>query len=174
MSPREDAWTRIGLLLGMLQHAEHAINVSLSWVFTDRPVSLEEIAFFEKSKQKKALGVLLRALRERVNIDSQFDAFLTRFLQDRNRFVHHLFTERGFSINETKDVPRIRKFVDSLAHRTAIVISVFHAFIEIWAEEHDLLDDQPDAFKGTPAPLPRQWVDYFKRHITQYRSASKN
>jgi hypothetical protein len=165
MSPREDAWVRIGLLLGLLQHTEHAINVSLSWVFTDQPVALEQIAFFERSKQKKTLGALLQALRERVNIDSDFDGLLTTFLQDRNRFVHRLFTERGFNINESNDVPRIREFVDSLTHRSSIVLAAFHAFIEIWAEEHDLADDQQDAFQS--APDLRQMINHFKRHITR-------
>src|SRR3954469_743209 len=99
MDSREDAWTRIGLLLGLLQHAEHAINVSLSWVFTDQPVALEQIAFFESSRQKKTLGALLQALRERINVDDDFDSFLTAFLQDRNRFVHRVFTEPGYDIN---------------------------------------------------------------------------
>src|SRR6266478_3306132 len=112
MTTLEDAWTRIGLLLGLLQQAERAINVSLSWVFTDQPVALDQIAFFEESHQKKTLGCLLGALRERVDIDADFNGLLTTFLQERNRFIHHLFTERGFSINEPKDVPRIREFVD--------------------------------------------------------------
>ena len=165
MSPRKDVWIRIGLLLGLLQHTEHAINVSLSWVFTDQPVSLEQIAFFETSKQKKTLGALLGVLRERVNIDTHFNGLLTSFLQDRNRFVHSLFTERGFNLNEAKDAPRIRRFVDSLTDRAVIVLAVFHAFIEIWAEEHDLADDQPDAFQS--APTLRPMIDHFKRHITR-------
>jgi hypothetical protein len=165
MSPREDAWTRIGLLLGLLQHTENAINVSLAWVFAGQPVALEQIAFLERSKQKKMLGELLRVLRERVNIDSHFDGLLTTFLQDRNRFVHRLFTERGYNINEPKDVFRIREFVDSLTHRSSIVLAAFHAFIEIWAEEHDLVDDRQDAFQSAPAL--RQMIEHFKRHITR-------
>ena len=164
MSPREDAWTRIGLLLGLLQHAELVINVSLAWVFVDQPFELEQIASFERYKQKKTLGTLLRALRERVNINSHFDGFLTTFLNDRNRFVHRLFTERGYDFNDPKDVPRIRKFVDSLAERSIIVLAVFHAFIEIWAREHDLADDQ-DAFQS--APDLRRMINDFKRHITK-------
>jgi hypothetical protein len=117
MNPLEDTWIRIGLLLVLIQNTEHAINASLSWVFADQPVTLEQIAFFEKLKQKRTLGRLLRELRERVNVDRRFDGLLTSFLQDRNRFVHSLFIERGFSINEAKNVPRIRKFVDSLTDR---------------------------------------------------------
>ena len=165
MSGREAAWIRIGLLLGLIQHAEHAINVSLSWVFTDQPVSLEQIAFFETSKQKKTLGELLQVLRERMNIDTQFNSLLTSFLRDRNRFIHRLFTERGFNLNEAKDVPRIRTFVDSLTDRAVIVLAAFHAFIEIWAEEHDLADDQQDAFQSAPAL--RQMIDHFRRDISR-------
>ncbi len=172
MGPPEDAWVRIGLLLALLQQAEQAINVSLSWVFADQPVTLEQIAFFGRSKQKQTLGTLLRLLRERVNIDSHFDGLLTSFLQDRNRFVHRLFTERSFNINEPKNVPRIRKFVDSLTDRAVIVLAVFNAFIEIWAEEHDLADDQRDAFEN--ALDVRRMIDHFKRHITQQRKRKWN
>ena len=165
MDSREEAWMRIGLLLCLLQHAEHLINVSLSWVFVDQPVALEQIAFFESSKQKKTFGALLQALRERVSIDDDFDSFLTAFLQDRNRFVHRLFTERGYNINELDDVPRIREFVDSLSHRSSIVLAAFHAFVEIWAEEHDLADGQQDAFES--APDLRRMIDHFEQHITR-------
>jgi hypothetical protein len=172
MNPLEDTWIRIGLLLVLIQNTEHAINASLSWVFADQPVTLEQIAFFEKLKQKRTLGRLLRELRERVNVDRRFDGLLTSFLQDRNRFVHSLFIERGFSINEAKNVPRIRKFVDSLTDRAVIVLAAFNAFIEIWAAEHDLAHDQRDAFQ--PAPELMQMIDHFKRRITQQRKRKWN
>ena len=164
MTAVEDAWTRIGLLLGILQHAEHAINVSLAWVFTDQPVTLEQIAFFKPSKQKSTLGALLRKLRERANVDDEFDDFVTTFLEDRNRFVHRLFTEDGYNLSEAKDVAHIREFVDSLTDRSTIVLAAFHAFIEIWAEENALADDHT-VFHG--AAHVRQMIDHFKRHITR-------
>jgi hypothetical protein len=138
MKKHEDVWARIGLLLAVLQHVEHTINASLGWVFHDQPVTLEQIALFEKSKQRKTLGVLLRALRERIKIDRGSDRFLKRFLDDRNRFIHRLFTERGYDINNSKDIRKIRKFVDSLTDRCTIVLAAFHAFIDVWTDEHDL------------------------------------
>jgi hypothetical protein len=54
MSPREDAWAKIGLLLGLLQHTEHAINRVSLVVFTEQPVALEQIAFFERSREGDA------------------------------------------------------------------------------------------------------------------------
>jgi hypothetical protein len=115
-------------------------------------------------KQQKTLGALLRALRDRVSVDTDFDSLLTDFLHERNRFVHRLFTEEGFGINELKDAPRIREFVDSLTHRTTIVLAAFHAFIEVWAEEHDLSDGE-NAFQKAPAL--REMIAHFKRHISQ-------
>jgi hypothetical protein len=100
--------------------------------------------------RRKRLEHCCRLCGERVSIDDDFDVFLTAFLQDRNRFVHRLFTERGYNINELDDVPRIREFVDSLSHRSSIVLAAFHAFVEIWAEEHDLADGQQDAFESAP------------------------
>ena len=79
-------------------------------------------------------------------------------------FVHRLFIEPGFSVNNPKDIPRIRQFVDALADRTITLIAVFNAYIEVWAEEHELADDsdyinEPESFKAMVQP--------FKRPITR-------
>jgi hypothetical protein len=148
MSRLEDAWARIGVLLALLQHVEHEINVSLERQFPGYPVTLEQIASFKKSKRKKTLGRLLRTLRERTPIESGMDRFLSTFLEDRNRFVHRLFTERDYNINNPKHVSRIRKFLDSLIDRSMTLDIAFHTINEVLAEEHDSV---PDRFQWPPA-----------------------
>lgn len=133
MSRRENAWARIGALLALLQHVEREINVFLAWRFPDQPVTLEQIASFKKSEKAKTLGALIRTLRKqmpKIDRDKTWQTFLSTFVEDRNRFVHRLFTEEGYNINNPKDVSRIRKFVDSLTHRSTLFDIIFHGFNE--------------------------------------------
>lgn len=167
----QEAWQRIGLLLVLLQNAEHAINTSLQWVFTNDPFGeqdrgnlLDQLSNLKEFQRKRTLGQLHRALRQRVALDPEFETYFGQFVEDRNRFAHRLFLEPGYDINKPEDVPQIRQFVDDLTHRTMTIIGVFHAFIEVWAEEHDLADDndranEPESF--------RTMVQHFKNHITQ-------
>jgi hypothetical protein len=129
----EDAWARIGVLLALLQHVERAINVSLAWSSPDQPGTLEQLlAVLEKSKQKKTpLGGLLKTLGKRTNVE--IPRFISTFVDDRNRFVHRLFAERGYNINNPKHVSRIRKFVDSLTDRATLLDFVFHKINEFGA-----------------------------------------
>jgi hypothetical protein len=161
----------MGLLLALLQDAELAINACLKWVFTHDPFGeddkgnlLDQLSNLKEFQRKKTLGQLHRALRERVDIDPEFETYFAQFIEDRNRFVHRLFNEPGFSVNNPKDIPRIRQFVDALADRTITLIALFNAYIQVWAEEHELADDkdyanEPEAFKAM--------VQHFKSHITR-------
>jgi hypothetical protein len=167
----QDAWQRIGLLLALLQNAEHAINTSLKWVFTNDPFGeehadnlLDQLTNLKEFDRKRTLGQLHCVLRDRVDIHSEFETYFAQFVEGRNRFVHRLFIEPGFSVNNPKDIPRIRQFVDALTDQTMTLIAVFNAYIQVWAEEHKLADDndytnEPESFKAM--------VQYFKSHITR-------
>jgi hypothetical protein len=167
----EEAWQRVGLLLALLQNAEHAVNTSLKWVFTNDPLGeedkgnlLDQLSILKEFQRKKTLEQLHRALRERVALDPEFQTFFGQFVEDRNRFAHRLFLEPGFNVNKPEDIPRIRRFVDALTHQTMTILAVFHAFIQVWAEEHELADDndqrnEPESFKTM--------VQHFKSHIAR-------
>lgn len=171
LTESEEAWQRIGLLLVLLQNAEHAINACLKWVFTHDPFGqddegnlLDQLSNLKEFQRKKTLGQLHRALRERVDIHPEFETYFAQFVEDRNRFVHRLFIEPGFSVNNPKDIPRIRQFVDALTDQTMTLIAVFNAYVQVWAEEHKLADDndytnEPESFKAM--------VQHFKSHITR-------
>ena len=107
----EEAWQRVGLLLALLQNAEHAVNTSLKWVFTNDPFGeddkgnlLDQLSILKEFQRKKTLGQLHRALRERVALDPEFQTFFGQFVEDRNRFAHRLFLEPGFFHQTTRDI----------------------------------------------------------------------
>jgi hypothetical protein len=139
---------RIGLLLAEIQHVERVINAYLALRFPAQSVTLEQIALFESSKRTKMFGELFKTLRKRApTLDSNLDTLFTTFLRDRNRFVHGLFTERGYNITNANDVSKIREFVDSLRIDSTVLLIAFNAIIEIWFEKGGL-DAQQDAFQS--------------------------
>ena len=84
----EEAWQRIGLLLVLLQNAEHAINACLKWVFTHDPFGeddegnlLDQFSKLKEFQRKKTLGQLHRALRERVDIHPEFETYFAQFVE---------------------------------------------------------------------------------------------
>jgi hypothetical protein len=164
MSRREDVWARIGALLALLQHVEREIDTALTGLFPDQAITFEQIASAKKSQKKKTLGELFRRLRE-LNPDmDSYKTFLLTFVEDRNRFVHRLFTEKGYNINNPKNVTRIREFVDSLTHRSIALDMVFHVINKVLAGE-DVSVPPRGSFQWPPALKHRK--SEFKRHISE-------
>jgi hypothetical protein len=166
----QETWQGIGLLLALLQSAEHAINTSLQWVFTNDPFGeqedgnlLDQLSNLKEFQRKKNLGQLQSALRARVSLHPEFEVYFAKFVEDRNRFAHRLFLEHGFNVGKPEDNQRIRQFVDDLASRTVTIIALFHAFIINWAEEHDLAVDD----YACKSELFNTKVQSFRSYITK-------
>src|ERR1700720_1052162 len=91
-------WTNIGAALVACQTAEKLINVSLRSLFPKEPIrTVEMLDRLNEEYRRKTLGYFIRALRERVGIDEQFDALLGDFLEHRNTLVHDLAGVPGHS-----------------------------------------------------------------------------
>jgi hypothetical protein len=125
-------------LLALLQHLEREMNMFLPRLIAERANTLEKIASLSKSKRKQTLGQLARELQTKLpDFPSDGITFLLSFVEDRNRFVHRLFTEEGFDIKNPKDVSRILEFVDSLTYLSVALDSAFYSFNKILDGEHD-------------------------------------
>jgi hypothetical protein len=164
MSRREDVWARIGALLALLQHVEREIDMALTGLFPDQVITFEQIASSNKSQKKKTLGQLFRRLRElNPNMD-RYKTSQSTFVENRNRFVHRLFTEKGYDINNPKDVTRIRKFVDSLTHHSIALDIAFQAINKVLVGE-DVSVPLTGSFQWPPALKHRKGE--FKRHFLE-------
>ena len=83
-----------GLTLHGIQATEFILAFCLSWVFPkEANLTLLDLYAMEPEQQKKTLGQLLHALRQRADIAPDLDAKLTEFLAARNRFAHHLLSD---------------------------------------------------------------------------------
>ena len=98
---REKILRNIGLSLIAIQLTEHLIDLALLHVFRENPPTLEEIEHKNSPDYKsKPLGPLLKILRQKAEVDPNFDEeILTPFLNLRNRFVHRMTIEEGKSFN---------------------------------------------------------------------------
>ena len=171
MDAHEDAWARIGLLLGVLQNVEHAVNTALRWVFRNDPFGeehqdnlLDQLSHLKDFQRKKTLGQLSCALRAQANMHPDFETFFSKFVDDRNRFIHRLFLEDGFNIGRPEDTERIRRFIDDLTDRALTVAAVFHAFLDVWAEKNELVK----AEERHPRPqFFEDMVSRFRAEITR-------
>jgi len=81
----------------------------------DGPFTVEKIEQEIASRKKEPLGVFMKHLRKRVDIDPTFDGVLTQFLQRRNEFVHRFVDVPGFGLSD----PEQTKFTLSYAMETA-------------------------------------------------------
>jgi hypothetical protein len=171
MEAHKDVWARIGLLLGVLQNVEHAVNTALQWVFRHDPFGeehqdnlLDQLSHLKDFQRKKTLGQLHCALREQAKINRDFETFFSTFVEDRNRFIHRLFLEEGFNIGRPEDTERIRKFIDDLTDRALTVAAVFHAFLDLWAERNDLVKPEE---RGARPQFFEDMVNRFRAEITR-------
>ena len=162
----QEEQAKIGRLLALLQHVERAIDVYLAWALPDQPITIEQIASLKKSKQKQTLeqivasfkkpnqkkqtlGKLFKTFRKRSPaFDKSLNPLFPTFVEDRNRFVHRLFTEPGYDINNPEDLSRIREFVHSLALPSVLFYTAFDTFNDLTAKQHDLA--HPDRFQFFP------------------------
>lgn len=105
----------VGLALFGIQGVEAKLKMLLSYAFPEHPdMTLKEMYDAHGKPSKETLGMLLKKLRERASVDDDFENLLTAFLQNRNRFVHGIMTERGFNPGDSEGIANLRKFIDEI------------------------------------------------------------
>lgn len=101
---RESLIVFTGELLFLTQHFEMLLEKSLKLVFSDRAGLSAESLF---KKDKRSLGRVLKDFREKVSIDDEIDVWLTKLVEERNFFVHHLSRQDWFDLDSTAGRNRI-------------------------------------------------------------------
>ena len=89
----------VGITLYAVQTAERSLGGALASFMTEgQPLSSKDFWQLDEAHQKATLGQLIHKLRKSFPLQSDFSDRLTRFLDDRNRFVHRLFYEPEFDL----------------------------------------------------------------------------
>jgi hypothetical protein len=125
----------IGTALVACQTAEKLINLSLLVLFPKEPIrTVEMFDHLDEKQRRKNLGYFIRALRERVGIDQQFDGLLGDFLEHRNILAHDLTRVPGHSFFTPVGLERINGYVLRLVNEAQRVTEIFTAFIDSWTD----------------------------------------
>jgi hypothetical protein len=90
MTPLQtEFYARIGKTLLEIQWAEHQIQICLDYFLpAGEPQTVEEIEVQAAADRKRTLGTLIGLMRKRIVVAPDFDAKLTKFVEDRNALAH--------------------------------------------------------------------------------------
>lgn len=136
-------WT--GRALFAVQVAERAMKRALKHAGNGAIATWERVAADDAVNRTAPLGRLLKKLRERVQIGSEFDEALSQFLCNRNEFVHHFQTR--FRLRTPEETAEAIVFLKQLDKTAGVVITVLLEATRGWSK--DLLGDQADALPQT-------------------------
>lgn len=131
----EDALVFIGRVLLQTQQFENVLGSALKLVFSDR-TELNAESFFKKDK--RSLGRLLNDLRSIVSIDKDVDKWLTRLVEERNVFVHHLDNQEWFDLDTKEGRNRIWGFMQTYYTLLEQATLLFTAIIMEYLEDNGL------------------------------------
>ena len=143
---QRDLFQRMGVELLHLQSVENAIRLCLQVVLPEVPIStLEALHALEQREAKKTLGYFLCTLRERVQVEAEFDNLLAEFLKNRNTFVHNLWSLEGWEPRSEDGCARCIQFVQALGDQATHVLNVFTGLLRAWEIQTGHLTELPGA-----------------------------
>jgi hypothetical protein len=150
--PARDVLTRIGLALLLVQSTEQVIQTCMTYALpADCALTLEKLEREIAQKRKKPLGQFLTALRQRADLDDDFDAILKEFLEMRNTLVHRLDElDEVWSLEKESGLREARQFVGRLLELNQIVLTVFLALLRTWQIEVKLNIEAPEEIFREP------------------------
>jgi hypothetical protein len=127
------------------------LDLLLKGVFRGESIpTAEELERLKKDERKDTLGRLLWRLRQKVELDSELNVYLSTFLDDRNRFVHHLVEGGGGVSASQEEIYRYcRNFSEKLQKSSFRLIELFFAtqlkwFISLKPDEQ--MDEETKLF----------------------------
>jgi len=161
---QKDIIREIGLTFLALQGAEHVIQFTVSFIFSDDGATTwEAILAMESSDRKKTLGQLVATLHKRAEIKPDFKERMDAFVQKRNRFIHSLFNEPEFLLDTEESVSKAHAFLMDFQEDIWELQNIFMAYNILLAKilgiEHSIMKNQPEH--------GRKHIEQTWRHFTK-------
>lgn len=120
----------IGLALFGVQGVESKLKFLISFVFPENTeASLRDLYSEDQKAKKDTLGRLIIKLKKQSEVSDDFQNRLSTFLTLRNRFVHRLFTENGYSLGSDEDIKRVEDFISNLEFHAWMIDAVLMGYI---------------------------------------------
>ena len=126
---------KAGYLLVDMQTTERAIKLCAKVALPKIEEILDPIEdrLGNLAYDKQTLGPMLVTLRRRAVFQKDFEAILTRFLENRNLFVHGLEQIPGVGLRSEAELREFGKFLLLLLRDSRTVRSVFVGIVHSWA-----------------------------------------
>ena len=129
LTPKEEAQFRMTYLAGITlyttQRCERVLAEAVMWVrLTGVNVSKESLFAMDAEHFKATLGQLRSALRNEFDLTPEIADRLKKFADHRNRFVHRLFWEPGFDMDEPSCCDVAYSFIHSLFVESEAIASM--------------------------------------------------
>jgi hypothetical protein len=153
----------LGIALLSAQTAERLIDACLTYIIQlDGPLTLELLS--QHRNRKRTLGQILCAMRLHIDVEDQFDATLSEFLEKRNVMIHRL-DDVNWSLESDAGIVVAKEFLSRLLRLSETIMQVFGALADAWARQNPGMPTFPK-LPGAPSYAP--YVDQiFSKSLTR-------
>lgn len=132
---RDRIFQLIGFLVVGMQGTEDLINTALQLALPEgESLTLDSLTKDRALLRKATLGRLIKVLKARSNISSDFEQVLEAYLEDRNTLIHDLQRMGGFDYKSKEGLDRMELFVGNLNQNYEVVTKVFLSLLWDWAD----------------------------------------
>jgi hypothetical protein len=132
---RDDIISMTGATLILLQIVEEQIKVCCTAIpVKSLNITSEDFLSPDPRRRKNTLGQLARSLKESSIFDRDFEARLTRFVNDRNLFIHSWWTEQSRRSKSNSHLPtkdelgETYEFTRLLMREAVYIRNIFRGF----------------------------------------------
>ncbi|HCE43882.1 MAG TPA: hypothetical protein DET40_10075 [Lentisphaeria bacterium] len=142
MTDQEETLVVIGTLVIVTQSIEHTLNTLLKLVIQDgTPLTYERLMQLDVLHRKKTLGFFVKEMKKRAAFEASLDATLERFLENRNKLIHHFYEIPGNDLSTASDIALMNTFLVQLLKDLEIVSVFCSSLLYAWSEQTGIAKD---------------------------------
>lgn len=128
--------SNIGAVLVAMQVAERIIAGALTLVLPPSQIrTLDDLTRESAANHRATIGALLKKLKQRVDLDEDFEEVLTAFLKDRNDLIHDMDRIPGFDLRSRPGLEVADRFLSNLMENTETVTRAFVSLMVDWCNQ---------------------------------------
>jgi hypothetical protein len=156
----------VGQLVFILQDTEQAIRFCELIVFNPQQSQVSTDVFHS---DKRSLGELVKKLKQKTSLDSDFQRTLELFIENRNRLIHRGFEQQWWKAKDRGQFDDAFAFLAQLVDQAATIKLTFEAVILDYMQKTYNVAEDPalEPFKKSG------YLDALKAHMGFSRAAIK-
>jgi hypothetical protein len=165
MKYHEETMSGVGCMVIASQTVERMLGMVLIYVIQDGvQLTYARLTNLDAQHRRKTLGFFIREMRKRAAFDDSIEATLERFLENRNKLIHHFDDIPGHDLSTDAEIAAVGGFLAQFAKDLQAILLFCGALIHAWTE-------QSGVARGT---LEEYITDDSRDMIQQMKSLSPN